>query len=64
MDVESFAVERRGDGAVVVRVPSRPQGKETLPDAVFAFRNGDPQYKYWEQFLLFNRPSTMESAAG
>jgi len=44
-------VERRGDGAVLVRMHSRPMQGQTLPDAVFAFRAGDPQYSYWEQQL-------------
>lgn len=46
-----YRVERRADGAVVVRVPSRQQTPAPLPDAVFAFRDGDPQYAYWEQVL-------------
>lgn len=48
---ENWAVERRGDGAVLVRVPSRAKGVAAIPDAVFAFRAGDPQYHYWEQQL-------------
>ena len=46
-DLESHLVslERRGDGAVIVRV--RSDASERLPDAVFAFRSGDPQYAYW-----------------
>lgn len=42
-----FTVEQRGDGAVVVRVHSAGRGREQLPDAVFAFRCGDPQFSYW-----------------
>lgn len=49
MELDSWDLERRSDGAVLVRVPScDPQGRQ-LPDAVFAFRPGDPQYTYWEQ---------------
>ena len=44
-------LHRRGDGAVVVRVRSRSSAHGTLPDAVFAFRHGDPQYSYWERQL-------------
>jgi hypothetical protein len=52
MNLDSYTVERRGDGAVIVRVASRDRGRETLPEAVFTFRDGDPQYQYWEQMLL------------
>jgi hypothetical protein len=48
----SWDVERRDDGAVLVRVHSRNRQGRPLPDAVFAFRQGDPQYDYWEQMLL------------
>jgi hypothetical protein len=51
-DHEAWRVERRSDGAVVVRVPSCTTVGEAVPEAVFAFRNGDPQYSYWEQRLL------------
>jgi hypothetical protein len=44
---DRISIERRDDGAVVVRVKSDgPEGKR-LPDAVFSFRCGDPQYAYW-----------------
>jgi len=52
MNLDSYSLERRGDGAVIVRVASRDRGPETLPEAVFTFRFGDPQYQYWEQVLL------------
>ena len=48
---ESWNVERRADGAVLVRVHSRVTDGQALPDAVFAFRAGDPQYSYWEAQL-------------
>ncbi|MBM4012281.1 MAG: hypothetical protein ACKO4Z_04530 [Planctomycetota bacterium] len=46
---ERIAIERRADGTVVVRVRSELTGSDvgSLPDAVFSFRNGDPQYSYW-----------------
>ena len=44
-------VQRRGDGAVLVRVHSSDRQGRQLPDAVFTFRLGDPQYDYWEQKL-------------
>jgi hypothetical protein len=46
-----WQVERRGDGALIVRIRSRDRGPGTLPDAVFSFRAGDPQYEVWEQRL-------------
>lgn len=48
---DAFTVERRPDGAVLVRVRSRERNGSRPPDAVFAFRVGDPQYRYWEQRL-------------
>jgi hypothetical protein len=50
-NAESWSVERRGDGAVIVRVMSRQRVDQRIPDAVFAFRHGDPQYSVWEQRL-------------
>ncbi len=41
-------VELRSDGVVLVRVPpANPSLADFLPDAVFSFRAGDPQYGYW-----------------
>lgn len=51
IDANGWQLERRSDGAVLVRVPSRKREGHGLPDAVFAFRSGDPQYTYWEQRL-------------
>jgi hypothetical protein len=51
LPADSWEVERRSDGAVIVRVRSRASGGRSLPDAVFAFRVGDPQYSYWEEQL-------------
>ena len=44
---QRVTVAQRGDGTVVVRVHSEGNGSHRLPDAVFAFRCGDPQYSYW-----------------
>ncbi|NDC64228.1 MAG: hypothetical protein EBZ59_09660 [Planctomycetia bacterium] len=44
---DRLTVEQRGDGAVVVRVRSDGPEASRLPDAVFSFRCGDPQYAYW-----------------
>jgi hypothetical protein len=51
MDYRNWHLERRSDGAVLVRVPSRGSGSYVPPDAVFAFRLGDPQYRYWDERL-------------
>ena len=45
----SWKIERRHDGVILVRVPSENRNGQTLPDAVFSFRAGDPQYKVWEE---------------
>ena len=44
---ERVSIEKRDDGAVVVRVQSEGPEGSRLPDAVFSFRCGDPQYAYW-----------------
>lgn len=51
---DSWAVERRSDGAVLVRVPSDGTAGVPLPDAVFAFRAGDPQFTFWDEQLRRN----------
>jgi hypothetical protein len=50
-DLPSWEVERRPDGAVLVRVHSRAVNGRALPDTVFAFRAGDPQFSFWEAQL-------------
>jgi len=44
---DRLSIERRSDGSVVVRVQSEGPVGSWLPDAVFSFRCGDPQYAYW-----------------
>jgi len=44
---DQISIEQRGDGKIVVRVRSEGPEESRLPDAVFSFRNGDPQYAYW-----------------
>ena len=51
-ELSSWDVERRDDDTVLVRVHSSSRQGRPLPDAVFAFRNGDPQYDYWASQLL------------
>jgi hypothetical protein len=50
--LDSWVLEQRPDGTVLVRVPSLFRGERTLPEAVFSFRLGDPQYAYWEGEFL------------
>lgn len=45
-------VELHGDGTVLVRVHSCDRNGRKLPDAVFTFRLGDPQYTYWAALAL------------
>jgi hypothetical protein len=49
LDFDVWRIERRSDGALLVRVNSRPRPGNRLPEAVFSFRSGDPQYVYWEE---------------
>jgi hypothetical protein len=44
---ERLTIEKRSDGVLVVRVQSEGPPGSRLPDAVFSFRCGDPQYAYW-----------------
>jgi hypothetical protein len=44
---DRLSIEQRSDGAIVVRVRSAGPENCRLPDAVFSFRCGDPQYAYW-----------------
>jgi hypothetical protein len=57
IDPRQCCLERRPDGAIVVRVPSRRAGVPALPDAVFAFRAGDPQFAFWQQQLTQLQPT-------
>jgi hypothetical protein len=47
----ALIIQRRGDGVLVVRVPSNERNGNRLPDAVFSFRLGDPQYTFWAEML-------------
>lgn len=44
---DRLSIERRSDDSLVVRVRSEGPEVSRLPDAVFSFRCGDPQYGYW-----------------
>jgi len=50
-EIISWDIERRADGAVLVRIHSTGRFGRRLPDAVFAFRPGDPQYDFWKHQL-------------
>jgi hypothetical protein len=47
-ELHSWDVERRDDDALLVRVHS---ANRRLPDAVFTFRKGEPQYDHWVEQL-------------
>ena len=61
MERETYEVQRRLDGAILVRVRSSEKNGRRLPDAVFTFRRGDPQYEYWEGRL--GTPATCPARA-
>jgi hypothetical protein len=44
-----YLIERRENGVLIVRIPSKRDCANPLPDAVFTFRVGDPQYDYWKR---------------
>ena len=48
-ELTSWDIECRDQGVVLVRVHSSGKDGRPLPDAVFTFRPGDPQYDYWRQ---------------
>ena len=58
--LDDCLIERRADGAVIVRVPSRGNHYPPLPDAVFTFRAGDPQFDYWHQRWSRQRRANVE----
>ncbi len=61
-DPESWDIERRSDGVFLVRVHSVDRRGRQLPDAVFTFRLGDPQYGYWEEKWRNTRDERSDSA--
>lgn len=50
-DLDACDVEDGQNGVVFVRVRSNNRLGQPLPDAVFTFRPGDPQYEFWKQRL-------------
>jgi hypothetical protein len=59
-----WEIQRRQDGALLVRVPSAARDGPQLPDAVFTFCLGDPQYSYWEQQWRERERTQGETACG
>ncbi len=43
-----MTIEQRIDGALLIRVHSSDSNGHELPDAVFTFRAGDPQFEHWQ----------------
>jgi hypothetical protein len=54
---DCWDVESHDDGKLLVRVHSSDRCGNPLPDAVFTFRRGDPQYEYWARQALDSRRS-------
>jgi len=55
---DQISIEKRDNGTIVVRVRSEGPEESRLPDAVFSFRNGEPQYAYWlARLAAMNRPT-------
>lgn len=57
MELESLDIQRGSDGIILVRVRSELKDGRRLPDAVFSFRRGDPQYDRWEREFLQQKPA-------
>ncbi|MDO5553033.1 MAG: hypothetical protein Q4G68_04675 [Planctomycetia bacterium] len=49
MEEEKYQIELLNGKILRVRIPSKPFNGHRLPDAVFTFREGDPQYEMWSQ---------------
>ncbi|HEY4760022.1 MAG TPA: hypothetical protein VIH42_05520 [Thermoguttaceae bacterium] len=62
LEPDCWDVEPRRDGAVLVRVHSTDRNGRRLPDAVFTFQLGDPQYSFWQEKLL-NRNAEKEKSS-
>ena len=62
MSPESVDVERRSDGSVLVRVHSWGRDGRQLPDAVFTFRVGDPQYTVWAKRAAVENARVLEGS--
>lgn len=49
MDDLPYTIIHRGEGVLIVRVHSTDSDGIPLPDAVFTFRPGEPQYESWRR---------------
>ncbi|MCE5268314.1 MAG: hypothetical protein LLG00_10560 [Planctomycetaceae bacterium] len=58
---QSWDIERTSDDVLLVRVHSFNRQGRKLPDAVFTFRKGEPQYDYWKRQLLARTPARSPS---
>lgn len=47
MESESYTIEGKANGVLLVRMHSQDEAGNVLPDAVFTFRPNDPQYELW-----------------
>jgi hypothetical protein len=47
LPAERLSIERRPDGTIIVAVAASGPRADSVPDARFSFREGDPQYSYW-----------------
>lgn len=44
---DTYQIEQLSGGVLLVRIPSGTFNGQPLPDAVFTFRIGEPQYDRW-----------------
>lgn len=49
MSPESYNIKQRKGNVLIVRVFSKPFRGQEIPDTVFTFRPGDPQYELWNK---------------
>ena len=56
MESSKCSIEKRKNGALIVRIHSVDAGGNALPDANFTFRPKDPQYDRWlERYAQIGR---------
>jgi hypothetical protein len=44
-----YVIERPNHSVLIVRMISQPYQGRALPDALFTFRIGEPQFEIWER---------------
>ena len=49
MFLNTYIIELRANNIFLVKIPSKPYRGQLLPDTVFTFRPGDPQYELWKK---------------